>query len=68
MKKKLNRKRNSLAVRLTDEDYNGFLKTTGRQYSETLRALMKAYADNFVDTDMELPLRDRVTTVLGRIE
>ena len=37
--------RNSLTVRLTDKDHDDFIKITGRQYSTTLRTLIKEHID-----------------------
>lgn len=62
-----NLKRNSLAVRVDDSDYDAFLITAGRQYSETLRELISVYTDNYKAKDAELPLAVRVKTVMNRV-
>ena len=40
---KKNKLRNSLTVRLTDKDHDDFIKISGRQYSTTLRTLIKEH-------------------------
>ena len=67
MKIQENKKRNSLAVRLIDKDHENFLESTGKNYSETLRALINAYSQLFKPEDLLLPLPERVTTVMKRI-
>jgi hypothetical protein len=66
MKTKANKKRNSLAVRLTDLDHEKFLETTGKNYSETLRELIILYSSYFLEEDRNLPIRNRVEEVIKR--
>lgn len=60
-------KRNSLAVRLGDREYEAFLMTTGTQYSQTLRELIAVYTEYFKAMDANLPLAERVQTVMSRV-
>ncbi len=67
MKKQAHKKRNSLAVRLNDNDHENFLKTTGRNYSETLRELINTYSSLYKPSDSQLSTKKRVNTVLKRL-
>jgi len=63
----MNIKRNSLAVRLDDYDYEQFMENTGRTYSLTLRALIELYNKYYQTSDENLSPKDRVKAVMGRI-
>lgn len=58
--------RNSLAVRLNDDDYERFMKTTGKKYSDTLRELINAYSALYDPEDGKLKVKDRVQRVIRR--
>jgi len=67
MKTQENKKRNSLAVRLIDKDHKSFLETTGKNYSETLRGLINIYSKHYHPEDANLPVTERISTVLKRL-
>lgn len=67
MKTQANKKRNSLAVRLIDKDHEAFLETTGKNYSETLRALINLYSLHYIPADSILSVEERIKRVLKRI-
>jgi len=67
MKIQTQKKRNSLAVRLIDKDHENFLETTGKNYSETLRALINLYSQHFQPEDANLPVTERILAVMKRI-
>ena len=54
--------RNSLTVRLTDSDHDKFIKLTGKNYSTTLRQLIKDYINDDAihnTTPGEAPIENR---------
>lgn len=59
-------KRNTVTVRLSDEDHEAFLRYAGKTYSPTLRELIKLYAHHSQPEDISIPPEKRVKTVIER--
>ncbi len=59
-------RRNSLTVRLNDDEHRAFMETVGKRYSDTLRALINQYVQHYRLVDADLRPVDRVKKVMKR--
>ncbi len=59
-------RRNTLTVRVLDNEHEDFLKHTSKKYSTTLRALIRFYNNNITPEDMKYKPEERIRRIAAR--